>query len=465
MSEQEEDTLLSRLSDILCDYDSKFQEALAPLQETASLARMVMVIWKVVRQLAVRLLEEELTVRAQQPAKWPVCLSCGRRLQSKGFLKRELRTLFGLIRWRRRVGRCPNGCRGSQVAPLDQELGLLPHQRTGTEVQWMGCLLAVFVPYETASQLLRSLSGVSLAPDTLWSWVQQVGQRVMEQLEAELEALAAGALPAAEPLAPGLEKRTLVIGADGVMVPFRAHPGTPKGKTRWREIKVAILARLSMRLTRGGKRVSCLCQRRLVAVLGRIDELTPRLRLEALRQQVRTAVRVAWLSDGGSGFWTVFQRCLQGIQATAILDFYHAAQNLYKGAKAWLDGRTCACQQWFIDVRHRLRHGHQQQVLAELSALAEDEHLPASAQESLTKVYNYLKTHEDHIQYEHFKAAGLPIGSGLVESACKWLIQQRFKGVGMRWSEPGFNHLLHLRLAWVNQRFDRFFPEMIPSPN
>jgi hypothetical protein len=50
-----------------------------------------------------------------------------------------------------------------------------------------------------------------------------------------------------------------------------------------------------------------------------------------------------------------------------------------------------------------------------------------------------MKTHEDHIRYDHFKAAGLPIGSGLVESACKWLIQQCFKGVGMRWSEVLIN--------------------------
>jgi hypothetical protein len=64
-------------------------------------------------------------------------------------------------------------------------------------------------------------------------------------------------------------------------------------------------------------------------------------------------------------------------------------------------------------------------------------------------LYNYLDKHRDHIQYDKLKAAGLPIGSGLVESTCKWLIQQRFKGVGMRWSEEGFNHLLHLRLAWV----------------
>ena len=52
----------------------------------------------------------------------------------------------------------------------------------------------------------------------------------------------------------------------------------------------------------------------------------------------------------------------------------------------------------------------------------------------------------------------------MVESACKWLIQQRFKGVGMRWSEDGFNHLLHLRLAWVNGRFDDlFFTQSSPS--
>ncbi len=59
----------------------------------------------------------------------------------------------------------------------------------------------------------------------------------------------------------------------------------------------------------------------------------------------------------------------------------------------------------------------------------------------------------------------------MVESACKWLIQQRFKGVGMRWSSEGFNHLLHLCLGWVNGRFDdlfsdaNFFSNSGPSPN
>jgi hypothetical protein len=54
----------------------------------------------------------------------------------------------------------------------------------------------------------------------------------------------------------------------------------------------------------------------------------------------------------------------------------------------------------------------------------------------------------------------------MVESACQWLIQQRFKGVGMRWSETGCNHLLPLRLAWVHGSFEALFGVAFqPSPN
>lgn len=73
-----------------------------------------------------------------------------------------------------------------------------------------------------------------------------------------------------------------------------------------------------------------------------------------------------------------------------------------------------------------------------------------------------MERHCSHLDYPAFKADGLPLASGFVESAVKWLIQQRFKGVGMRWSEDGFNHLLMLRLAWANGRFDTLFA---PSPN
>jgi hypothetical protein len=68
------------------------------------------------------------------------------------------------------------------------------------------------------------------------------------------------------------------------------------------------------------------------------------------------------------------------------------------------------------------------------------------------------------MDYAKDKELGLPLGSGRVERACPWLIQQRFTGVGLRWSEDGFTHLVHRRLAWGNGRFASLF-DLILSPN
>jgi hypothetical protein len=266
-----------------------------------------------------------------------------------------------------------------------------------------------------------------------------------------------------EAMSATIAAETILMGADGVMVPFRPQAKTAAGKTAWREVKVAIFTRLGQRLTRAGKTISRLQRHRVTAVLGDIDDLSERMWLEALKQGVRQAPRVVWLSDGGRGFWRLFADRFSAY-ASGVLDFYHAAQNLWSGVKDWLDGRTSQAKTWFNDARHRLRHGQEDAVLADISAALALPGLPQSAQEALTKLYNYLDKHRDHIEYQKLKEAGLPIGSGLVESTCKWLIQQRFKGVGMRWSEDGFNHLLHLRLAWVNGRFDALFPSTTASP-
>jgi len=454
---------MSSLRSSVTQSDSSWQEWVVAIEQAPSLAVMMLAAWRLARRLAVALVEEVLAEWAQRPTQWPPCARCGAQLESKGFVGRSLTGLIGTVRWERRVGRCPHGCQSAQVAPLDTALGLQANQRTGVELQRAACALAVFVPFEVAAVLLRLLTEVVVSPGAIWNWVQEAGGVAMTRLQEQLEALQDGALPAAEEIDATVAALPLLIGADGVMVPFRPNGGQPAGHIVWREVKVGILARLRRRVTRTGKPVAQLVRRRLVAVLGAVDDLRPRLWLEAVQQGILSAPTVVWLCDGGRGFWSLFRDCLAGY-AIGILDFYHAAQNLWKGARAWLDGRTRRAQHWFAAARRRLRRGQADQVLADIAAALALEGLPTSARKTLENLYAYLESHRDHIDYARFKELGLPIGSGMVESACKWLIQQRFKGVGMRWSEEGFNHLLHLRLAWVNGRFDTLFA-LEPSPN
>lgn len=453
-----------------CPSSEDWSSLLDRLHQSQSLAAIVLAAWQIGLYVARSLVEQQLNARAQQPTVWGQCPGCGQRLHSKGFASRQMLTLVGLVHWRRRVGRCPNGCEGSQTTPYDQVLDIEPYQQSSVELMRLGCLLAIFTPFELAAWLLAQVSGLQVSDDSLWRWVQQYGQQAMGQWAQDVENWQQGHSPQVERFSDELAAMPLLIAADGVTVPLRPQLGTPKGKTIWREVKVAVLARLSHRTNRNGKQVTRLQRRRLVAVLGDMQMFQPRLQLEALRQGIATAPQVVWLSDGARGFWRLFEACFAH-SAVGILDFYHAAAHLWQAADAYRDGnRARTPQMWFKRLRHQLRHGYVHRILAELHWLSRSPNTATPTKTVLKRVYDYFDRHREHVQYKKFKTQGFPIGSGMVESACKWLIQQRFKGVGMRWSQPGLNHLLHLRVAWVNQRFDPLFSQHslalpIISPN
>jgi len=450
--------MLSSIEQLLPE-EPEWQQLCKTLQTTVTLSALVLTAWQMGLWLARVIVEQQLSERAQALTEWSCCPACGTKLVSKGFVKRRILTLVGFVEWKRRIGRCPRHCPKSQQVPLDTILSIRAYQQTSTELVRLGCLLAVFLPFELAAWMLRQLCGIRVSEDTIWNWVQVAGKQAVEQLKVQLQQLEDGQFPSLESLDATLAVMPLVIAADGVTVPFRPQPQTPKGKIVWREVKVALLARLAQRQKRTGEIISRLHQRRLTAVLGDIDDLQSRLRLEALRQGMATARQVVWLSDGARGFWRLFQQCFAHC-AIGILDFYHAVQHLGKAASAYQDGNPARTpQMWFERMRHQLRHGFGKHIIKELSRLLKYPSTSEATKLTLRQVRDYLETHLTHIQYRQFKKQGLPIGSGMVESACKGLIGQRFKGVGMRWSEDGFNHLLHLRLAWVNQRFDALFSD------
>ncbi len=142
------------LHDSIRHDDPAVQRLLHAVEDAPSLTAVILAAWQVARVLTVHLVEAVLAERARRPLVWPRCPQCGVFLRSKGFATRQVTSLFGPIRWRRRVGRCPHGCAIPQVAPLDEALGVQPQQRTSGELQHLGCALAVFVPFATATRLL-----------------------------------------------------------------------------------------------------------------------------------------------------------------------------------------------------------------------------------------------------------------------------------------------------------------------
>jgi hypothetical protein len=143
------------LMDSIRQDEPAVQSLLHAVDEAHTLTEIILAIWPLARVLAIHIVEAVLVERALSPTFWPRCPRCGVFLRSKGFVKRQVLSLFGPICWRRRVGWCPQGCEIPPVAPLDDELGVRPYHRTSDELQHLGCALAVFVPFAMAAMLLR----------------------------------------------------------------------------------------------------------------------------------------------------------------------------------------------------------------------------------------------------------------------------------------------------------------------
>jgi hypothetical protein len=63
--------------------------------------------------------------------------------------------------------------------------------------------------------------------------------------------------------------------------------------------------------------------------------------------------------------------------------------------------------------------------------------------------------------YAHLRAQNLPIGSGVVEAACKTLVSQRLKRSGMRWRTAGGQAILTFRALCQSERFERAWPLLV----
>ena len=67
---------------------------------------------------------------------------------------------------------------------------------------------------------------------------------------------------------------------------------------------------------------------------------------------------------------------------------------------------------------------------------------------------DYFVKNEARMRYDRFKRAGIPIGSGAVESGIRRVVNQRLKGNGTYWLEDHAEAVLHLRAQLKAGRWD-----------
>jgi len=150
--------------------------------------------------------------------------------------------------------------------------------------------------------------------------------------------------------------------------------------------------------------------------------------------------RVVYLSDGGLWCRTVAETHFP--QAVKILDVFHLARHVIRAANALHRAGSAECERWRETVLVEILRGDLPAVLEALQTVT---YTSQAKREAVRLLVGYLKANADRLDYPTYVEAGYPVGSGLIEGACRHVIGERMKGSGKRWDDDGADAIARLR--------------------
>jgi hypothetical protein len=251
------------------------------------------------------------------------------------------------------------------------------------------------------------------------------------------------------PQATSTSASILIAEADGSMIPV-VQCGAPAGdeqetdkrkqrRVSWKE------ARLS--LVRNPASVTPV----FAVTLGDADHCGQQLKALALSIGLIHATRVHALGDGATWIADQIER-LFGVQGRYTIDFYHLCDYLAAAAPVCAPGHA---KSWLETQKARMRCGELPAVMDELDS--HREHDDASGDTPVRNAYRYIANRPGQFDYPAALADSLPIGSGEVESAHRYVIQKRLKLPGAWWTLDHAQAMLNLRCLRANHRWNDYW--------
>lgn len=345
-------------------------------------------------------------------------------------------------------------------SPLDDELELLPGSLTPTLVESLS-RLGSWATFEPAAKMLEHFTKVRVGKATAVRTAERAGEAYVEIQTAEVERLERE-LPES-PEGPAVQQ----LSVDGAMVPLVGGA--------WAEVKTLAIGTVKVEVVKG-EQVVHTEELSYFSRLAGHESFGGAATVETHRRGTEKAGTVCAVNDGAD--WEQGFVDLHRPDAVRILDWGHAAEHLSAAAQAVLGVGTAETSEWLGVQLHELKHGDSDGVLKALRELRDSLLVHAGAQsggegpegvseatfevapgrEQDFKVVSgnleYLEKRRDQIRYAEFIAAGLPIGSGIVESGNKLVVEARLKGAGMHWEGGHVNPMVALRNVVCSDRWD-----------
>lgn len=181
--------------------------------------------------------------------------------------------------------------------------------------------------------------------------------------------------------------------------------------------------------------------------------------IEAMQRDEHYRRRWVALVDGNTDQIAAIKQMANncGAAVTIVVDFIHVLGYLWKAGKALNESADAAAiEAWVTERAERILRGDACLVAAAIRRSATGRSLRDKRRKAVDKCANYLLNHKEFLRYHEYLRDGVPIATGVIEGACRSLVQDRMDITGARWGLTGAEAVLKVRSLRASGDFDDY---------
>jgi hypothetical protein len=179
---------------------------------------------------------------------------------------------------------------------------------------------------------------------------------------------------------------------------------------------------------------------------------------EAINRSITTPRSLILLMDGQESLWNAGLEYLpeHRFEVTEILDLLHAVSYVWRAAHLFHPSGSGQAFKLVEKQMQRLLKGEVEKVIRSLRTMATRRRLSGTNREELERICGYFRNNAGRMAYDEYLALGYPIASGVIEGACRTVVNDRMERSGMRWVFEGAHAMLGLRSLSLSGLWDDF---------
>lgn len=161
---------------------------------------------------------------------------------------------------------------------------------------------------------------------------------------------------------------------------------------------------------------------------------------------------IVCIADGARDLWLFFRKKYP--DAIHVIDFFHVCEHLSKLSELLFKDSSDA-KAWY--KKHRTILKEDPDGASKVIRAVRYRRSKTKENSEIEAELKYLQRNRRRMNYFELQQNKLPVGSGVIEAACKNLIGTRMKKSGMRWTIDGGQAVLTLRSLILSNRWEHFW--------